>query len=215
MTKSYSDAYKAAGVDVTAGYKAVELMKKHVSRTTTSGVLDSIGGFGGLFAFVTAGSIVYIGIYGIPVDEFGYFFMINIAIMTTASYLNGKFVLKLGAETMLRIGIAVQFISGVWLFLTALFDFGFWSMAIGVAFFVGQNPLISSNATASILEKFPTMAGTANSLMGSVRFGVGAVMGSLVASFKMETAAPMLYTMTACVVISVLSYYFLTYRNER
>ena len=43
-------------------------------------------------------------------------------------------------------------------------------MAIGVAFFVGQNPLISSNATASILEKFPTMAGTANSLMGSVRF---------------------------------------------
>ncbi|MBD9096936.1 MAG: Bcr/CflA family multidrug efflux transporter, partial [Haemophilus parainfluenzae] len=56
---------------------------------------------------------------------------------------------------------------------------------------------------------------TANSLMGSVRFGVGAVMGSLVASFKMETAAPMLYTMTACVVISALSYYFLTYRNER
>ena len=50
MTKSYSDAYKAAGVDVTAGYQAVELMKKHVSRTTTSGVLDSIGGFGGLFA---------------------------------------------------------------------------------------------------------------------------------------------------------------------
>ena len=170
-------------------------------------------GFGGLFAFVTAGSIVYIGIYGIPVDQFGYFFMINIAIMTAASYLNGKFVLKLGAETMLRIGIAVQFISGIWLFLTALFDFGFWSMAIGVAFFVGQNPLISSNATASILEKFPMMAGTANSLMGSVRFGVGAVMGSLVASFKMETAAPMLYTMAACVVISALSYYFLTYRH--
>ena len=69
-----------------------------------------------------------------PVDEFGYFFMINIAIVTTASYLNGKFVLKLGAETMLRIGIAVQFISGIWLFLTALFDFGFWPMAIGVAF---------------------------------------------------------------------------------
>ena len=42
--------------------------------------------------------------------------------------------LKLGAETMLQIGIAVQFISGIWLFLTALLDFGFWSMAIGVAF---------------------------------------------------------------------------------
>ena len=45
---SYSDSYKAAGVDVTAGYRAVELMKKHVARTVTSGVLDTIGGFGGL-----------------------------------------------------------------------------------------------------------------------------------------------------------------------
>ena len=47
---SYSDSYKAAGVDVTAGYRAVELMKKHVARTVTSGVLDTIGGFGGMFA---------------------------------------------------------------------------------------------------------------------------------------------------------------------
>ncbi|OOF81796.1 Bcr/CflA family drug resistance efflux transporter [Rodentibacter ratti] len=170
-------------------------------------------GFGGLFAFVTAGSIVYIGIYGIPVDQFGYFFMLNIAIMTFASFLNGRFVIKVGAETMLRIGIAIQFLSGMWLILTALFNFGFWSMALGVAFFVGQNPLISSNAMASILEKFPTMSGTANSLVGSVRFATGAVMGSLVATMKMDTAAPMLFTMGACVVIAVLAYYFLTYRN--
>ncbi|OOF56716.1 Bcr/CflA family drug resistance efflux transporter [Rodentibacter genomosp. 2] len=170
-------------------------------------------GFGGLFAFVTAGSIVYIGIYGIPVDQFGYFFMLNIAIMTFASFLNGRFVTKVGAETMLRTGLTVQFLSGMWLILTALFDFGFWSMALGVAFFVGQNPLISSNAMASILEKFPTMSGTANSLVGSVRFATGAIMGSLVATMKMDTAAPMLFTMGACVVIGVLAYYFLTYRN--
>ena len=47
--KSYSDSYKAAGVDVTAGYRAVELMKAHVAKTMTSGVLSGIGGFGGLF----------------------------------------------------------------------------------------------------------------------------------------------------------------------
>ena len=47
--KSFSESYKAAGVDVTAGYKAVELMKQHVARTMTSGVLSGIGGFGGLF----------------------------------------------------------------------------------------------------------------------------------------------------------------------
>lgn len=53
--KSYSDSYKAAGVDVTAGYRAVELMKSHVARTMTSGVLSGIGGFGGLFELDTEG----------------------------------------------------------------------------------------------------------------------------------------------------------------
>lgn len=46
---SYSDSYREAGVDVTAGYKAVELMKQHVARTQTPGVVSGIGGFGGLF----------------------------------------------------------------------------------------------------------------------------------------------------------------------
>ena len=46
---SYSNSYRAAGVDVTAGYQAVDLMKKHVARTTIPGVVSGLGGFGGLF----------------------------------------------------------------------------------------------------------------------------------------------------------------------
>lgn len=48
-TNSRSDSYAAAGVDITAGYKAVELMKTHIARTMTSGVVSDVGGFGGLF----------------------------------------------------------------------------------------------------------------------------------------------------------------------
>ena len=47
--KSYSESYKQAGVDITAGYKAVELMKSHVKRTATAGVCSDVGGFGGMF----------------------------------------------------------------------------------------------------------------------------------------------------------------------
>ncbi len=50
MGKSYSESYKAAGVDVVAGYQSVDLMKEHVARTHVPGVMDTIGGFGGLFA---------------------------------------------------------------------------------------------------------------------------------------------------------------------
>ena len=53
--QSKSDAYAAAGVDITAGYKAVELMKTHIARTATEGVCSDIGGFGGLFELDTAG----------------------------------------------------------------------------------------------------------------------------------------------------------------
>ena len=53
--KSASESYKAAGVDITAGYKAVELMKQHISRTVTKGAVSAVGGFGGLFVPDIAG----------------------------------------------------------------------------------------------------------------------------------------------------------------
>ena len=55
MEKSYSESYKAAGVDITAGYKAVELMKSHIARTVTKGVVGDVGGFGGLFSLDLTG----------------------------------------------------------------------------------------------------------------------------------------------------------------
>ena len=53
--QSKSDSYAAAGVDITAGYKAVELMKKHIARTKNAGCLDDVGGFGGCFGLPFAG----------------------------------------------------------------------------------------------------------------------------------------------------------------
>lgn len=55
MEKSFSESYKEAGVDITAGYKAVELMKKHIARTMTAGTASDIGGFGGLFSLDLTG----------------------------------------------------------------------------------------------------------------------------------------------------------------
>ena len=49
MEQSHSASYAAAGVDITAGYRAVELMKSHIARTVTGGVCGGLGGFGGLF----------------------------------------------------------------------------------------------------------------------------------------------------------------------
>ena len=55
MSESYSASYAAAGVDIEAGYKGVQLMKQHVARTMIPGVVSDLGGFGGLFAPDLAG----------------------------------------------------------------------------------------------------------------------------------------------------------------
>ena len=61
--KSFSESYKAAGVDITAGYAAVELMKQHVARTMTPGAIGGLGGFGGVpEEFLTP------GVSGAPVN---------------------------------------------------------------------------------------------------------------------------------------------------
>ena len=54
-SNSRSDSYAAAGVDITAGYKAVELMKKHIARTKNEGCVDDVGGFGGCFGLNVGG----------------------------------------------------------------------------------------------------------------------------------------------------------------
>ena len=55
MNNSQSKSYADAGVDITAGYKAVELMKKHIARTKNEGCLDDVGGFGGCFGLPQKG----------------------------------------------------------------------------------------------------------------------------------------------------------------
>ena len=57
---SRSESYEKAGVDITAGYRAVELMKKHISRTIMPGAMPSIGNFGGLFAELAARTLFVI-----------------------------------------------------------------------------------------------------------------------------------------------------------
>lgn len=103
-------------------------------------MFSSAFGFGGLFAFITAGSIVYIGLYGVAVENFGYFFMLNIGVMIFSSFLNRKWVTKLGAETMLRLGLSVQFIAAVALVCISLFDLGFGQWRCVVLFLSGKIP---------------------------------------------------------------------------
>ncbi|MDD0824448.1 Bcr/CflA family multidrug efflux MFS transporter [Mannheimia sp. AT1] len=175
-----------------------------------------IGGltFAGLFCFLTSGSIVYIGLYGISQEYFGYFFALNMVVMVAMTALNGKIVVKVGSEKMLRIALGVQILAGIWLAIVAIFDLGFWAMALAIPCFIGMNATIGSNATAAILDRYPQMAGTANGVAGTARFGIASLVGAGLSHIAITSAAPMLYAMAMCTISAGLIYYFLCYKSE-
>lgn len=186
-----------------------------ISHTPTLGYV-LVGGlsFAGMFCFLTSGSLVYIGIYGISSEHFGYFFIMNIAVMMVMTFINGKLVVKIGSEKMLQVGLAIQFIAGLWLAISATFQLGFWSMAFGIPFFVGVLSTIGSNATAAILDRYPQMAGTANAVAGTARFGLGSIIGGLLSMVTLTSERPMLYAMALCTFSCFAAYYFLCCRNK-
>ena len=171
--------------------------------------------YSGMFCFLTSGSLVYTGVYGVAPKNFGYFFILNIGVMMVATFLSGRLVGKLGTERILRIGLLIQFIAGLWLALCALFHWGLWPVAFGVALYVGMVSVVSSNANAAVLELFPRTAGTANSLIGMFRFAIGAVIGAILAFFSAETEMPMLFAIALNILVAIVFYISLVRRQLR
>ncbi|KHT35634.1 Bcr/CflA family multidrug efflux MFS transporter [Vibrio sinaloensis] len=163
--------------------------------------------FSGMFAFLTAGSFVYIDIYGVRPDQFGYLFGLNIIAMIIMTSINGRLVKKVGSHNMLRFGLAVQLIAGLGLFVGWLLDLGLWGTVPFVVMFIGTISTIGSNSMGLLLSGYPTMAGTASSLAGTLRFGTGSIVGAIVAFMPGGATWPMVTTMTACSVLSAALYW--------
>lgn len=196
--------------------KTIKNFRYLISQPITVGyILATAFALAGMFAFLTAGSIVYIEIYGVSVEHFGYFFFLNIGTMMLFTLFNAKFIHRLGAERMLQLGLKIQTTAGLWLLLVGMTNLGFWPMAIGVAVFIGVMSIISANAFTSILAHYPELAGTANSLTGMLRFMIAGFVGIIVTLLPTDSAIPMLFTMCLCAVFGAVGYYFLSYRQLR
>ncbi|MGL5044480.1 MAG: Bcr/CflA family multidrug efflux MFS transporter [Plesiomonas sp.] len=193
----------------TLGNFSVLLRQRQVLGYMLSGAFS----FAGMFTFLTAGSFVYIDLNGVDPQHFGYYFGLNILCLIIITSLNGRFVKRKGSNFMMKTGLWIQFSMGVWLVLGGLLGLGFWALVSGVALFVGAISIVGSNAMAAILEEFPHIAGTASSMAGTLRFGTGAVVGSLVAFMPSGTIWPMVGTMAACAVISIGCYYGMAVRG--
>ena len=164
--------------------------------------------FAGMFSFLSAGPFVYIDLNGVSPQHFGYYFALNIVFLFIMTLINSRNVRRFGAINMLRFGLLVQFVMGIWLVITAALGLGFWSLVIGVAASVGCIAMITSNAMAVILDDFPHMAGTASSLAGTLRFSLGAVVGTLLALASARSEWPMVSSMFLCIFAAMMLFLY-------
>jgi DHA1 family bicyclomycin/chloramphenicol resistance-like MFS transporter len=164
--------------------------------------------FAGMFSFLSAGPFVYIELNHVSPQHFGYYFALNIVFLFIMTIINSRFVRRMGALNMFRAGLWIQFVMAIWLVVSAFLGVGFWALVVGVAAFVGCVSMVSSNGMAVILDEFPHMAGTASSLAGTFRFGIGAIVGALLSMATFTTAWPMLWAMAFCATSSILFYLY-------
>ena len=163
--------------------------------------------FAGMFAFLTAGSFVYIDLYHVSVSSFGYLFGLNIVFLIVMTTLNGRLVKKMGSHNMLKFGLSIQLFAGLLMVLGQWLQWGLWGTVVPVVLFVGCISTIGSNSMALLLSHYPKMAGTASSLAGTLRFGTGSLIGVGIAMLPSDSAWPMVGAMTACSILSFGCYF--------
>jgi DHA1 family bicyclomycin/chloramphenicol resistance-like MFS transporter len=162
--------------------------------------------FAGMFAFLTAGSFIYIELYDVGITNVGYLFGLNILLMMLMTTINGKYVKKLGSHYLLRLGLTIQLLASLLLVVAQLLDLGLWGVVLPVMLFFSTISMVGSNSIALLLNEYPEIAGTVSSLAGSLKFGTGALVAAAVSMLPSGSAWPMVLMMVLCSLLSMIFY---------
>ncbi len=171
--------------------------------------------FAAMFAQLSGTPFIYIQLFGVPPEYFGFLFCLNIIGIMCGSLLNSRLVMRFGTRRMLIAGTSIALAGGLTLFVTASAGLGgLAGIVVPIFIFMVPHNITNANAAAATLEFFPQIAGTASSLVGAIRFGTGAVVGALVGLLHDGTAIPMAAVIAGCAILSAASFWFLTHDRK-
>lgn len=142
------------------------------------------------FCFLTAVSFVYIGYFGVTEQMFALLFGFNVLALMSANLLNSRLVVRFGPQRMLRFGLVVALCCASLLCGFNYFGLGLWYTVFTIAPLMASLGLMATNADAMIIMQFPQHSGTATAVIGTLRFGSGALAGPLLAWFYTGDALP-------------------------
>jgi DHA1 family bicyclomycin/chloramphenicol resistance-like MFS transporter len=174
-------------------YAGLLMHRRYLSYALAGGMI-----YAGLFAYITGSPFVFITLYGVPPEHFGWVFGANVLGIMLVSSINGRIVVRVGIDRLLETGLAVGAVAGILLAVTAASGFGgFAGILVPLWFFVASIGMIGANAMAGALAIFPDRIGQASALAGTLQFLIGALGGTAVGALNDGTAVPMAGTIAA------------------
>ncbi len=169
-----------------------------------------IGGFSSapMFIFITLSPFIYLELFGVSQQEFGLYFGANVILMMTSSWVNTRLLNRVSYTKIMGAAIFIRVLPA-----TALL---FVSLAVEENLFrylvpliilsIGLLPLVGPNAMTALMSKHGQNAGSAASLAGTFRFGVGAIAGIIASIYSQQSHLSMAIGIFVCTLLCLLSY---------
>ncbi|MCZ4336437.1 multidrug effflux MFS transporter [Shewanella colwelliana] len=186
------------------GAYAVVFTKPGVKLHIASGVMTSFA----FFCYLTASPFVYMEVFGLDKSLFAILFSTNVGALMAANIINSRIVVKYGSRRMLKAATILATLAGLALLSVNLLELSFHYTVAMLIPFMGFLGIMSVNADAIVLMKFQQETGTATAVIGTLRFGCGALAGPLLALFYTGTAVPFSALMLGAVCLVGLFQFF-------
>jgi DHA1 family bicyclomycin/chloramphenicol resistance-like MFS transporter len=171
-------------------------------------------GMAGMFAYIAGSPFVFIELYGVAPQQYGWLFGLNALGLIAASQLNRWLLARTSAGAVLTVGAAVHAAAAVTLALVAALGLGgMVGLLVPLFVCIASLGLVSPNATAAAMAPHGASAGSASALLGTIQFGAGAITGALVGAIHGASAFPMASVIAICGLASFLSLTLTTNRR--
>jgi DHA1 family bicyclomycin/chloramphenicol resistance-like MFS transporter len=164
----------------------------------------------GMFAYIAGSPFVFINLYGVRPERFGWLFGINAAAVVLSAQVNGRVLHGHAPEKLMRNAAFVQGLAGLMLIAVAIFPSGgLFALALPLFLYMSCIGFVFPNAVALALANHGEIAGTASALLGTIQFAMAAVGTVIVSAINASTAMPMAAVICACGIMGIVTHLFM------
>jgi DHA1 family bicyclomycin/chloramphenicol resistance-like MFS transporter len=156
------------------------------------------------FCFLTSVPYVYLDFFKVDEQLFGILFAFNVLALMFGNFMNTRLVPRLGSRKLLFIGLGIGFASGSALLLFSLMHLSLYFIVASIAPLMMSLGIVASNADSLILMQFEEKSGTATAVIGTLRFGSGALVGPILAFIHPQSAVPFSAMMFSALILILL-----------